>query len=313
MGRKIPKSKKHKKLKAIDPFYKGDRKGILDKNAEKSNAKPSNPDVQEVPRKLKEIMQSKELIKEGKIVKVSKKRKKTPAALGDDYGRDVKGVNRRIQYMPIFEKHARESDKQFLARIEAYSRNVIAETKLEDKFNVIITEDRHGNVEVNKPYIDVELEQSKSKKVKKSTTEAKKMKRKKLEIKKKEKKQSKIKNRIGDFDHLKDQVKFGEVVAQPPVIKYAPRKALPFSATRKPGEKQLLLKEMLGSKQMKEIRRELHLGGISGSKVDRTVKRKYLSVSERRKLDSERENAVQAYRIIKKTKQMKIKKGSANA
>jgi hypothetical protein len=31
MGRKLLKSNRHKKLKAVDPFYTGDRKLLLDK------------------------------------------------------------------------------------------------------------------------------------------------------------------------------------------------------------------------------------------------------------------------------------------
>lgn len=87
-----------------------------------------------------------------------------------------------------------------------------------------------------------------------------------------------------DFSSLKDEVKFGEVAQAPPTMKFAPRRA----PTNKP--KTLHLSSMMeGSGKLK--------------------KRKEMSEAECEAHDTERQRAIDAYRMIKKRKELKNQTG----
>lgn len=300
MGRRIAKSKRHKKIKAVDPFYKGERKKLLDKDADRINNKPSNPDNQEVPRKLKEIAYSVKQLKEGTLN--IKTRSKRYFDEGDDYGPTVKGCERPIQSMPVFTKTPGETERNFLRRIHVASEKAIAEAKLEKKFNITIIDDKEEDASTVKQKFLLDAKPVVISK--KLVSEAKKLKRKRFEEKRKAKKQANFEKHLDDFSHLKDEIRFGEVATEPPSMTFVPTKVASVTAIRKPGNKPLLLKELLNSKETADIRRDLRLTGKSPSDIDLTIKRKHLPVADRRKLETEREKAIHAYRILKKQQQM---------
>ncbi|KAG8329324.1 hypothetical protein J6590_089264 [Homalodisca vitripennis] len=92
--------------------------------------------------------------------------------------------------------------------------------------------------------------------------------------------------REDDFSKLQDKVEFNEVVHRPPQLTALPRKAVAADSARRPGSKPgLLLTQILASSGRSN--REL-----SGRRRD-------LSASDRRRLDSAQTDAIQAYRQMK--------------
>ncbi|KAM3922686.1 coiled-coil domain-containing protein 137 [Leptodactylus fuscus] len=95
--------------------------------------------------------------------------------------------------------------------------------------------------------------------------------------KKEEKKETRL-----EKDMFTDKVMFGEVVMAPPTLTVKPRKS---AAETKPGEKKLLLKSIL-------------------DKSTSTAPPPAMSLARKRLLEDERERVVQAYRNLKKRKQL---------
>ncbi|GAB1607261.1 hypothetical protein Ahia01_001009500 [Argonauta hians] len=292
------KNKKHKKIKAIDPFYKGDRKNVYDKKD--VNWEPDG-DEDRVPRMWKELMQLKEKysqkkpnkaessddIKVGdhsnkdkfggvmkKIKEFQKKKKQEKAAADDDdEGACDKGAP---LYIPLV-KGEEESAKSYLNRTEREAKKVFQQNRLSGKYNI-----QYDDVTGNKT---------------KTVIKAKKKKRLKelTKLKKEKKEEYKNRNNTG-FEHFKDNVVFGEVAMAPPVIKAKPRKAEVTNVVPRPGSKQLLLKKIL--EQNTESKPEKNLQ--KKPKDKKTTKLKYLSLAKQNMLSLERERVVKLYREIKK-------------
>lgn len=85
---------------------------------------------------------------------------------------------------------------------------------------------------------------------------------------------------------LKDTVKFGEVVLQPPELTVQPRRS---TNRDMPGKKSLMLKMLLGP------------GGVSSTPAT--------SLARQRILGEERKRAVQAYRALKKLQGQEVTPG----
>jgi len=85
-------------------------------------------------------------------------------------------------------------------------------------------------------------------------------------------------------EKFREDIKFGDVVEQPPIITTLPRKA----AAKKVGRSELLLEKSLASAQED-----------SSSQIK---KRKNMTSAEKRQFDSQRESVIQAYRLAKKRK-----------
>lgn len=126
-----------------------------------------------------------------------------------------------------------ESDKKFMHRINLDCQSVIKEQAFEDKYKVKIKRNQAtGKVEeVVKAGKDqlweymkkLKKEQKNKSKKKKATEEKPRLtKSQKRSLKLKEKKQKKAENNF-TFDTQKDEVRFGEVVHEPPTL-VAPRK-----------------------------------------------------------------------------------------
>ncbi|XP_040293604.1 coiled-coil domain-containing protein 137 [Bufo bufo] len=95
------------------------------------------------------------------------------------------------------------------------------------------------------------------------------------------KKEDKKETRL-EKDLFTDTVMFGEVVMAPPTLTVKPRKS---KAETKPGEKKLLLKSLL-------------------DKSSSSAPLPAISLARKRQLEDERERVVQAYRDLKKRKQL---------
>ncbi|KFM79067.1 hypothetical protein X975_13488, partial [Stegodyphus mimosarum] len=160
MGKKIPKSRRHKKLKFVDPCYsgpppRGRRKNIL------PNEPPLEDDYQEVPRQMEELIQLKEKAKSNKF-----KRKKKKKVLKDEFiivKRDVIEDNETgMKKVPtVIKQRASENENQFFNRLQKMTNQAIAEAKVEEKYNIkLVNIDEKGNAE----YVTGEKEVSESKK-----------------------------------------------------------------------------------------------------------------------------------------------------
>ncbi|XP_037571766.1 coiled-coil domain-containing protein 137 isoform X2 [Dermacentor silvarum] len=276
MGRKIPKSRRHKKLKSVDPFRKD--AGAPKQDDPRANRPPKNLE-QEVPRSFKVLFDG--MNDDEEPEKRRRKRKASKNLISVQRCKmesEQRGMTRPLKPLPErLEQQPNESDDQFLKRLDHLAGTAFTEAKIENRFNVRIDRDEQGNTVVNPKGGDVLDE---------SYGARKRAKRKLREQKLKEKKRQKLSTRQqqSDFGHLKDQVAFGEVVHHPPDITAHVRKA-DSTKLSKPGKKELLLTKMLT--------------GDTGDKPDLTVKRKELSVGDRKRLEVERERAIFLYRKMK--------------
>ncbi|XP_033335918.2 coiled-coil domain-containing protein 137 [Megalopta genalis] len=297
MGRKIP-GKKHRGVK--DPL-----KQQAKRHAEletKINAPPKDVDEQSVPKSLERVVKLKEAVKSGKIKKIIvRKRKKKNALItvGDKVPKSHP-KSKPEKVVPVFKQRPNENEYQFLHRVNTVTHNFINETAFEKKFGVQVNRNPEtGNVEgISKcemtelDKIDMLRAKHKNikKKKKKGVTEVKMTKSQKRREKLKSKKERKEQENAKDFGDMKDQVKFGEVVHEPPQIKIRP-KAADSTISSKPGKKNLLLHSLLKNSEKK----------ISGSKkaLNRTGKLRNLPIGERRQLEKDQNDIIEAYRRLK--------------
>ncbi|XP_019641956.1 PREDICTED: coiled-coil domain-containing protein 137-like [Branchiostoma belcheri] len=269
---------KHKKIKAVDPFYFGNRKQPQNRNTKVVNQAPKNTDVQEVPRRLRELMQWKQQGgKGGRSKKGAVKTESTEQQKGKSIkvgastegfpvqrvGADEPVDGRPVEKVPDFTQKPWESEKRFVERMHMATQVAYEKAKW-------------------MPDIDPLKEEEKKQKAK--TKQHVNKKKEKLKAKRKEKAEEEEEQR-----RFTDHVQFGEVVSQPPELTARPRKA---GKNDKPGKKTLLLNSLLSSKGKTDT--------TKSSKQSR--KRKNKSAAEQRMLDAERERVIQAYRTAKKAK-----------
>ncbi|XP_077527416.1 uncharacterized protein LOC144138813 [Haemaphysalis longicornis] len=277
MGRRIPKSRRHKKLKSVDPFRKD--AGAAKPIDPRANRPPKSLE-QEVPRGVKMLFESaddddeKPRRKRGKrfasknLISVQRCRMES----------EQRGMTRPLKPLPErLEQQPNESDEQFLKRLDHLAGRAFTEASVEDKFNVRVDRDAEGRTVVDPKGGDA---------IDENYGARKRQKRKLREQKLKEKKRQRLSAREqrDDFSHLKDEVAFGEVVHHPPEITAHVRKADSDKLT-KPGRKELLLTKLL-------------TGGAQ-STSDLTAKRKSLPAGDRQRLEAERQRAVFLYRKMK--------------
>ncbi|KAL3877002.1 hypothetical protein ACJMK2_034765 [Sinanodonta woodiana] len=283
---KPQRSKKHKKLKSVDPPAGKQRSGIKPKL---NNLQPTNEDEQEIPSKVRFIMDFKG---NPNIIKKIRKRKKKNTGLQDTTFTGAieleRGISRPLKPIPDFTRRNKETDKAFYSRVERETERVLIKSKLEDKFKVNLDDSVKGQLKVIR---------KKSRK--------KKEKLKERDMKKKMKKKLQKIDKMVDFSAFKDEVKFGEVVLQPPTINAKPRKAVVESSEPKPGKKSLLLKEMFKKSPEENVEKseennlQINAKSLAERPVGQTVKRKYLSLGEQRIADKERQSAIERYRKLK--------------
>ncbi|XP_016103544.1 coiled-coil domain-containing protein 137 isoform X2 [Sinocyclocheilus grahami] len=182
-------------------------KHVSKKNSKK-NADPASDDhLQQIPHRLREIMKSKEKMKQG-----SQKRKKAskPKMLSGDIP------------IPHFRRGRKESEKNYVRRMTEETEHVLFLTNNQVQ--------RHPEVKLKKE----------------EDTEEKKSTKKKWLHKRKLQQQKKKLNQQAEHEEeemFKDEVPFGEVAMAPPSLSVKPKKAVvkPKGAT-----KGLLLNSLLG-------------------------------------------------------------------
>jgi len=280
---KPQRSNKHKKMKAIDPFYVGDRP--VDRNAEKFNLKPRKGDEQEYSRSLSEILALKS---DARLSKKKRKKKKTKQILDvdgflDNLSPTERGVTRSIKAPPIFRRRKGESEETFLFRVDRETQAVIGQAQFEDKYQIneeVLVEKKSDK---NEP-----LQTAKAKRKERLKTKRNKLKERHL---------SKLKDR--NFDNFKDTVKFGEVVQQPPVLTVKPRKAAQMDSD-KIGSRKLLLSNLNHHSPMEVTEETRHKK--AERQIGKTVKSRNLAPSVRQAIDRERERTIELYRKLKQSK-----------
>ncbi|XP_013778150.1 coiled-coil domain-containing protein 137-like [Limulus polyphemus] len=281
MGRRIHKSNRHKKIKAVDPFLKG--KEYLHQNPN-TNHKPLDEDIQEVPRKLQEFIEMKTLAKKNKLGNNKKKFKKHNliTVTSDLMVGDVQGMKRPLKDIPQkIQQEKYESELQFIQRLHRVTEQAIAEVRIEEKYGI------------NKEEQDLAIMNSQIKDNGKSNK-----KKRNFHEKKRLKKRMKKEEKIDDFAYLKDDVSFGETVSHPPSLKIRPK--MGKAKDKKAGQRQLFLKNCIS----KDVNTEPLLSNKK-KKLDLTVKRQELSFSDHRRLEAERKQAIELYRLMKTRKLLK--------
>ncbi|XP_014770552.1 coiled-coil domain-containing protein 137 [Octopus bimaculoides] len=297
---KLKKSKKHNKIKAIDPFYTGDRKNICERK--NINLAPDNDD-DHVPRIWKEMMRLKEQYEEkktksprtvdakvgkdckkGVVGNVKQKKVKQPQPNKQKQSQMIADSEAAPMYIPLVKKEE-ESDWSYLHRTKQEVKKVFEKSRLSDKYKI-----RYADVDSGKNNKRV-IKASKKKRLKELT-----------KLKKEKKEEYKNRNNTG-FEHFKDEVVFGEVAMAPPVIKAKPRKADSANVS-KPGRKELLLKKILEQnsepKAKKNPETKTNKNTETKPKNKKSTKLKYLSLAKQSMLSEERERVVKLYREMKK-------------
>lgn len=267
---KPQKSKKHRKIKFVDPFYNGERKQIHQKT--RQDEAPKNDDAQEIPRKVQFFMDNKEKFKIGKRQKFKKKKAK------DTFQKMIPGQTRPLDPPPVFIQKKKEKERDFLNRVDNATQKVLLQSKLSDHYGMNIEDIDEGDLK-------------KKKSMSKSRKEKLKHKKEKMKQKKHERD---IDNKETEF--LKDDIQFGEVVSAPPTLTSKPRKAVKDEQFSKPGKRSLLLKEIILANSASSPNSSLR---SSNREIGQTTKRKNLSMAKQQVMDAERQKAIDLYRLMK--------------
>lgn len=232
------------------------RPGQRSKEKKKVNCKPKNQDEQEIPFRLREIMRSRQEMK--KPLSNKKRKKEAQVAFRKTLEKEAKGEEPDI-IVPKFKQRKGESDVAYIQRMEQEAQHVLFLSK---------------NQATRQPEVQAAPKKEKS--------ERKKAFQKRRLEKAQKKKEARAVERL-EQELLKDTVKFGDVVLQPPELTVQPRRSMSRDA---PGKKPLMLKMLLGP------------GGVSLTPAT--------SLARQRILGEERERAVQAYRALKKLQRQEV-------
>ncbi|KAG1671655.1 hypothetical protein GQR58_016333 [Nymphon striatum] len=147
MHRKIPKSRRHKKLKFVDPEYKS--KTVVKKDL-RIDAKPADIDAQEIPKKCHQLMQISHKIKNNVFsTKPSKqKRKSKLITIHSEKKKKEYGMTKPTKSTPesVVQKPY-ETDNQFVNRVSHMASVAMQETTMEVKFGVKVGYDDEDKVE----------------------------------------------------------------------------------------------------------------------------------------------------------------------
>ncbi|XP_054152901.1 uncharacterized protein LOC128951677 [Oppia nitens] len=190
---RIAKSKRHKKLKIVPNC---DDEDIADRHVSQKNLCD-----QFIPRKWTQICQMKQLLTEKNKLKKKRKKKNMKELITVRINSDVieKGMTRNDKPLPsVIEQGLYESQSHFLSRLSRLSAKARAEANIEERFDVDFCEKLDTSDDKTNAMTDTK---GKAKNIKKN--ERKKLKRKRH-------------NKETSFDHLEDNVLFGERVDEPP-------------------------------------------------------------------------------------------------
>ncbi|XP_015111269.1 coiled-coil domain-containing protein 137 [Diachasma alloeum] len=299
MGRKIP-GKKHRGVK--DPEKQRAQRWAELKT--KVNNPPKD-DEQIIPKSLQRVIKLKDDVKSGRIgVAKRKKRGKVKDKLikiggGGQSTKHPKGRPEKV--VPVFNQMPNEKPHQFLNRVHRETQNFINETVFEKKYNVQVKRNAEtGTIEglekSPKDEIDELMKlQKKHKNIgkkKRTTTEPKLSKSQKRMRKLEMKKASKLQENIDEFKQFREDIKFGDIVHAPPDLKVKPARIEKLKT--KSGKPDLLLNSLLNKSPASK----------TTTPMDRTGKRKNLPSAERRILEKQQSEIVNAYRLMKAKKSL---------
>lgn len=195
-------------------------------------------------------MRSRQDIK--KAISNKKRKREAQVVFSKTLEKEAKGEDPDIA-VPKFKQRKGESDVAYIQRMEQEAQHVLFLSK---------------NQALRQPEVQAAPKKEKS--------ERKKAYQKRRLDKAREKKEARAADRL-EQELLKDNVKFGEVVLQPPELTAQPKRSISRDV---PGKKSLVLKTFLGP------------GDVSQPLAT--------SLAQQRILGEERERAVQAYRALKK-------------
>ncbi|CAL4115837.1 unnamed protein product [Meganyctiphanes norvegica] len=290
MGRKIP-AKKHRTVK--DPYEQQARR--FDKIRNKVNQRPREVDDQELPKCIQDIANFQKGGHETSFKKKKNKTKLLDSSKFVDLEDDQPGMIRPLKMIPRLLQNPKESDEKFLFRVNAATKSMLKEAEYEDKFNVEVSRDEWGTVVSTKKREKIDpLIKYDEKKAKKDLerAEKKKLKRKEREMKKKMKRKGVKSDDENDFDHLKDNIEFGDIVHEPPKLEtYKLTKKAKMHDEKSKMDGFLFMKTLKG--ESKSNSKE------NGHKIKP-------SMSRQRQLEEERRRVVDAYRDLKKNKKHNI-------
>ncbi|XP_064078659.1 coiled-coil domain-containing protein 137-like [Macrobrachium nipponense] len=293
--------KKHRGIK--DPYKQIEER--FNKIKHKVNRKPVNDMTQEISRKLQMItdFQKGKPSKEndesqtvnGVKRKKSKKRKKSAAPPLIDTARlaytekEEYGMVRPLKKIPRLVQYSDETDGAFLKRVGRAAKDILSESKFEEKFKVEVDRDESGAVVKvkHKKALDDPLLPAKKRAKLEAREDRKKEKKKERDLKRKQKGKRK-RGDEDDFRHFQDKVEFGEVAYEPP--------SLDTSKFAKMANNDTKTKSFIFMKKLK--------GSQAGKMPELTETRKQM-------LEEERLKAVQAYRDMKAAKYMSENKNFA--
>ncbi|KAM7232505.1 hypothetical protein CapIbe_017266 [Capra ibex] len=190
------------------------RPGPRSKEKKKVNCKPKNQDEQEIPFRLREIMRSRQEMKNP--ISNKKRKKEARAAFSKTLEKEAKGVEPDIA-IPKFKQRKWESDRAYVRRMEQEAQHVLFLSK-------------------NQASRQPEMQAAPKKK-----SERKKAFQKRRLDKARQRKEEKAAERL-EQELLQDTVKFGEVALQPPELTAKPRMSM---SRDQPGKKSLMLKKLL--------------------------------------------------------------------
>lgn len=290
------KSNRHKKLKAVDPFYTGDRKLFIDKRLIYANQSVGkDEDEQKIPVKMREYLElnkklkeKRETIKKEKGVNKLKKNKEIAfvySSKPDDRGAEV-----AVRPTPDFKKLQNESESAFLNRIDQEVALVINRVNYETQF-------------------DCKLETKDDKVIIKKDKKMSERKKKQLGKLKEKLKYEKEKKNEDDGFHTKDKViKFGEIAHQPPALvlpklrqKHAANAAYIDSLNKAPGKKDLLLKQ-----QLNECPEKINIVFTDPSQRSKiNIKSSTKTSNNKTITEADRIAVMESYRNLKKTGKIK--------
>ncbi|XP_053424059.1 coiled-coil domain-containing protein 137 [Nycticebus coucang] len=191
------------------------RPGQRSKDKKKVNCKPKNQDEQEIPFRLREIMRSRQEMKNP--ISNKKRKKEAQVAFRSTLEKEAKGVEPDIA-IPKFKQRKWESDRAYVQRMEQEAQHVLFLSK---------------NQASRQPEAQVAPKKEKS--------EQKKAFQKRRLAKIRQRKEEKAAERL-EQELLQDTVKFGEVALQPPELTAKPRRSIDRD---QPGKRLLMLRMLV--------------------------------------------------------------------
>ncbi|XP_004404581.1 PREDICTED: coiled-coil domain-containing protein 137 [Odobenus rosmarus divergens] len=216
--------------------------GPRSKEKKKVNCKPKNQDEQEIPFRLREIMRSRQEMKNP--ISNKKRKKQAQAAFRKTLEKEAKGAEPDIA-VPKFQQRKWESDGAYIQRMEEEAQHVLFLSK---------------NQVARQP--EVQEAPKKEKSEQKKAFQKRRLDR--LRRRREEKAAERLEQEL-----LRDTVQFGEVALQPPELTAQPRTSRSWG---QPGKKPLMLRMLLSPGGMSQpLTTSLARQRITGEERERAV------------------------------------------